>query len=804
MFALRISLSLGAVLFSLLAGRQVAHAVLTEAVPASSLTSTSFRLSESGIATHPNALESASFSLTPGTLQTVQVSAGSNDPVSIEQATVSSGGGGGGGRRERATTVAQVSDQPGGEVVPSNPAKVVQAQDIPPSPPISRSSALEAKSPTRPRRVVAQPSLRPVAQSESVDLSPLVALSTKRSMIARAPLQFQDSWHRPHSIDFLGAEIAEAYEAYAEARSVRVSRVVDLINQNLLLSSLLVFAAVALSVLGTSSSMRRRCTTIVCVLERQIATVQPKMGYTRLLLRIFLLVFSLGIFFWLTTAYAFAATTAPLRHIYNGRLLNSAGTALTTAHTIRLSYWTSADHVSSDTTEAGAIDTSASTFAGWNEVHTVTPNSDGYFSLELGSVTTLPTMDSLSVSTLLSLFLQVEVKAASDADTSYELLDSNASSATIDRSPVFSVPFALNADMVDQRDVGTGSGSIPLLESGAVLAKTALPAGLTRDIFTIDSDDSASEPTLRFGDALAKTLSFTNGAFRFNDDLLIAGSLTIDQDLSSGTGILVDSEATGAPAIAIDIQGSAVSPHILFGSGGTFDTALFRETANTLRLNGSFKVSDTLSGTSLKADRSIASSGALSIAGATNLQSSLDISGAVTLQSTLSGASTVTLSTLKSCTGLGTNVNGTLACATTPVIIRKSADEIVSNSATLQDDDHLTFAIGANETWVFTVHLIGDSGSTPDFAFAVNAPTGSSCTYSVNAENVPDASAHNTCGATSDRMSGNGDDRPYKISGTVASGSTSGQVTFQWSQFGSNAYTSTIRAGSYLVAQRIQ
>ncbi len=802
MFRAFLALGLSA-LFTLLSGVESAHA----------LESTSFRL-EGALSTEVDTLTSTSFTLRAGLAQGSARLAGASSGGEVESSPSSSeetGGGssgGGGGRRARPVGVSPQPEVPRSTVKRPLPSgtQTVESGNIAPkvsfpaTSPRGESPRKIASEGLLARRVIQQPSLRPIVRGTetiaefslpSIDLSPLVALTVHRRMIASAPLRFQDSWHRPRGVTFFGAELAEAYETYRENRSVRVARLVDLINQNLLLSATLVFAAVMLSVLGTSPAMRRKCTTIVCVLERQIAAVQPRMGYARLLLRVFLLVFSLGIFFWLTTAYAFAATTTPLRHAYNGRLLNSAGTALSTAHTIRFSYWTSADHVAGDTTGTGAIHTGASTYAGWNEVHTVTPNSDGYFNVELGSVTALPTMDSLSLSSLLSLFLQVEVKASSSGDTAYELLDRDAGSSTVDRSPVLSTPFALNADMLDQRDVGTGSGSIPLFESGGVLAKSALPSGLTRDIFTIDSDDSALEPTLRFGDTLAKTLSHTSGSFRFSDDLVIAGSLTVDQDLATGTGFLVDSEALNAPAVAIDIQGSSTSPHILFGSGGTFDTALFRDAANTLRLSGSFYAAEALSGATLKADRALASSGTLNIAGAT------------TLGSTLSGASTVTLSVLKNCAGLGTNVSGTVSCATTPVLVRKSTDETVNNSATLQDDDALRFAIGANETWAFTMHVVGQSRATPDFKFALTAPLGSMCTYSMNAEENAKASSHVVCGDPSPGMPGNGVNEAYFVNGTVITAGVAGTVTLQWSQFTADPSSSIVRAGSWLIAHKI-
>lgn len=226
---------------------------------------------------------------------------------------------------------------------------------------------------------------------------------------------------------------------------------------------------------------------------------------------------------------AFAATTVPLKQIYNGHLLDSSGNPVTTAHSIRFSYWTSADYVAGDVTGTGAINTGASTYASWQEVHTVTPNADGFFSVELGSVTSLPDFSALPVSTLTSLHLQIEVKASAAANTAYELLDHNASSDTQDRSPVDAVPFAQNADLLDQRDTGTASGSIPVLQSGGILDTATIPGGTDANVFTLDSDDTGGNVTLQFGATLMKQFTYdsADARFEFNDDVRIEGSLSV-------------------------------------------------------------------------------------------------------------------------------------------------------------------------------------------------------------------------------------------------------------------------------------
>ncbi len=294
---------------------------------------------------------------------------------------------------------------------------------------------------------------------------------------------------------------------------------------------------------------------------------------------------------------AHAATqTTPTKYIYNGRLLDSTGQPVTVAQSIRFSYWRSIDFVSTDTTSTGAINTGSANYASWQEVHTVTPNANGYFSVNLGDTTALLNMSSMSTSTLLSLYLQVEVKPSSAANTAYELLDSDSTDTTIDRSGILSVPFSTNADLLDQHDLGTGSGSIPLLGSGAMLEKSTIPAGTNQNTFTIDSDSSASSTiTLQFGQTLGKTLSYniSSGTFVFNTNLQIQGNLSVTglingvdlTSIQSSTGSLkassggglslriaggnyrLDGTATAYGGGTIAMTASATN-YVFFGSGG--------------------------------------------------------------------------------------------------------------------------------------------------------------------------------------------------------------------------------------------
>ena len=267
-----------------------------------------------------------------------------------------------------------------------------------------------------------------------------------------------------------------------------------------------------------------------------------------------------------------ALDTVPATTVYNGHLLNSSGNAITTAHNIRFSYWTSVDAIAGDQNGDGTINTLAANYAGWQEVHTVTPDSNGYFSVQLGSVTPLPdfALPGTATSTLTNLALQIDVKEATQPDTSYELLDCDAASATKDRSPVLTVPFAHNADLLDQREIGTGSGAIPLLQSGGLLTPSMIPGGTNQGIFTIDIDNTETgDIILEFGDTLAKQLAYdqANSYFKFNDDVRIEGNLFVTGTING-----------------VDFSSFSDDAHLKVSSGGGLDVNVSN---GGYRINGS-------------------------------------------------------------------------------------------------------------------------------------------------------------------------------------------------------------------------
>ena len=138
----------------------------------------------------------------------------------------------------------------------------------------------------------------------------------------------------------------------------------------------------------------------------------------------------------------------------------------------------------------------------------------------------------------------------------------------------------------------------------------------------------------------------------------------------------------------------------------------------------------------------------------------------------------------------------------------KTAAETVNNSATLQNDDHLAFAIGANEQWAFEMFLAITSTTTADFRLSFTVPSGA--TIQIGG----DISRNATSGAHLDGawLTGDGTTNinmnadvvnALRLSGVVINGANAGTVQLQWAQGGAAAVDTIVQAGSWLKAKRL-
>ncbi len=143
--------------------------------------------------------------------------------------------------------------------------------------------------------------------------------------------------------------------------------------------------------------------------------------------------------------------------------------------------------------------------------------------------------------------------------------------------------------------------------------------------------------------------------------------------------------------------------------------------------------------------------------------------------------------------------------------VRKKANESVTSSTTLQDDDHLKIAIGVSETWVFE-SLLNVAGPTAgDISIAYTVPSGATLMWGFHGLAVGAVAVEADLRAAVTKTSGGGldvgllfgTDTPIFILGIIVNGTTAGDLQMQWAQRVSNGTSTTIAANSWLKANRI-
>ena len=132
--------------------------------------------------------------------------------------------------------------------------------------------------------------------------------------------------------------------------------------------------------------------------------------------------------------------------------------------------------------------------------------------------------------------------------------------------------------------------------------------------------------------------------------------------------------------------------------------------------------------------------------------------------------------------------------------VKKTSAESVNNSSTVQNDDALLWAVGANETWAFDMYLSGVTDS-PDGDFKFNLGVPASATYSIGCSSYVVQDGAMTTSLDDNIVIGAND--AVECKGVVITAGTSGTVNFKWSQLNAVVGNTTVGIGSWLQARRI-
>lgn len=140
-----------------------------------------------------------------------------------------------------------------------------------------------------------------------------------------------------------------------------------------------------------------------------------------------------------------------------------------------------------------------------------------------------------------------------------------------------------------------------------------------------------------------------------------------------------------------------------------------------------------------------------------------------------------------------------------PTVIHKPSDETVNNSATLQNDDDFSFAIGANETWIVYMSLRMSMWSAADIDMTWTLPSGGDMSMSATMGIIVPGSFVDgdevTTPGTELFLDAASDTGHWAIvRATLRNGATGGTAQFQWAQNSAQANNLTIKQDSYIIA----
>ena len=149
--------------------------------------------------------------------------------------------------------------------------------------------------------------------------------------------------------------------------------------------------------------------------------------------------------------------------------------------------------------------------------------------------------------------------------------------------------------------------------------------------------------------------------------------------------------------------------------------------------------------------------------------------------------------------------DATWAVPSVTVVTRKTADESVT-SATLQDDDHLSFSIAANEIWAVDILLrIAMTAAGGGFRCTFTLPSGASMLLQAESieEGGVETSAVGTTPGTAIVLVNAGTLMNYvKVKGLLVNSTNAGTAQFQWAQ-GAAGGTTTVYTNSHMLRTKL-
>lgn len=256
-------------------------------------------------------------------------------------------------------------------------------------------------------------------------------------------------------------------------------------------------------------------------------------------------------------------------------------------------------------------------------------------------------------------------------------------------------------------------------------------------------------------DPIANSLAATNVSIGGSGGAATFAGRILSQR-STSTSTILDGQVTGDSVSRFNLNQSG---KMEWGSGSTTrDTNLYRSAADTLKTDDSLVVTGTGSFTG-----NLSTGGNFDVTGDTTVSGNLSVAGVGQVQ-----------------------------------LVRKSTDESVTSSTTLQNDNHLFLPVVANATYDLFLMCIFSGDTAGDIKFAWSVPSGTVLRW-------VDQTGTSGIATDTDFYSAPGGSTQvgFQIWATVVTSSTAGNVQFQWAQNASSATATIVRTNSHLKMTRI-
>lgn len=154
----------------------------------------------------------------------------------------------------------------------------------------------------------------------------------------------------------------------------------------------------------------------------------------------------------------------------------------------------------------------------------------------------------------------------------------------------------------------------------------------------------------------------------------------------------------------------------------------------------------------------------------------------------------------------GQRATAALLTSMQPLLVVKTVDETVNNSAVLQNDNELLLPVLANATYLLDMYLIYSTGDTPDFQIQISVPSGATKSWTPRGLGVLVTTFYGDQQSTAARTlplslgggGGGGLELSANVQGIVRVGSTAGNVQLQWAQNSANASDTKVYADSWM------